>query len=162
MGKHGQDQMMTLLVTMKAAVEQAQAQGQTQLIPHELTQFVQQYRDLIETGLKLNPPLAHARGRPKQTPARNLLERLDAYQAEVLSFIHDFQVPFDNNQAERDIRMMKLKQNISDGFRSKEGAQIFCRIRGYLSTLKKQKHNLLHALEQTFLGKPVFPILQPE
>lgn len=58
--------------------------------------------------------------------------------------------------------MMKLKQKISGGFRSKEGAQIFCRIRGYLSTLKKQKHNLLHALEQAFLGKPVFPILQPE
>ena len=164
-GQAWADQMMTLLVTMKASVEQAQAQGQTQLIPHELTQFVQQYRDLIETGLKLNPPnppLAHARGRPKQTPARNLLERLDAHQAEVLSFIHDFQVPFDNNQAERDIRMMKLKQKISGGFRSKEGAQIFCRIRGYLSTLKKQKHNLLHALEQVFLGKPVFPILQPE
>jgi transposase len=87
---------------------------------------------------------------------------LDTHQAKVLSFIHNFQVPFDNNQAERDIRMMKLKQKISDGFGSGGGAQIFCRIRGYLSTLKKQKHNLLHALEQLFLGHPIPPNFQPE
>lgn len=159
------DEMMTLLVSMKIAVEQAQAQGQTQLSTHEMTQFEQQYRDLIATGLKLNlphPPVANSRGRPKQTPARNLLERLDTHQAQVLRFIHDFQVPFDNNQAERDIRMMKLKQKISGGFRSREGAQIFCRIRGYLSTLKKQGHNLLNALEQLFLGHPMPLNLQPE
>lgn len=149
------EQMMTLLVTMKAAVEQAQAQGQTQFSAEAITQFETQYQDLIATGMTLNPanpPLAHSRGRPKQTPARNLLERLDTHQAEVLRFIHDFQVPFDNNQAERDIRMMKLKQKISGGFRSAGGAQIFGRIRGYLSTLKKQRHPLLDALEQLFLG----------
>jgi transposase len=114
--------------------------------------------DKIETGMKLNPanpPVANSRGRPKQTPARNLLERLETHQAEVLRFIHDFQVPFDNNQAERDIRMMKLKQKISGGFRSQVGAQIFGRIRGYLSTLKKQGHPLLDALEQLFLGHPI-------
>ena len=158
-------QMMTLLVKMKAAVESAQAQGQTQLSAHEMTQFEQQYRDLIETGLRLNPanpPIANSRGRPKQTPARNLLERLDTQQSEVLGFIHDFQVPFDNNQAERDVRMMKLKQKISGGFRSDAGAQNFCRIRGYLSTLKKQGHTLLDALQQVFLGQPIFPKLQPE
>ncbi len=159
------EQMMTLLVTMKTSVEQAQTQGQTQLTVNEITQFEQQYRDLIETGLKLNPanpPLAHARGRPKQTPARNLLERLDAHQTEVLRFIHDFQAPFDNNQAERDIRMMKLKQKISGGFRSWEGARVFCRSRGFLSTLKKQGHNMLDALEQLFLGHPISLNLQPE
>jgi transposase len=159
------NEMMTLLVSMKRAVEQAQTQGQTQLSANEITQFEQQYRNLIEIGLKLNPanpPLPHSRGRPKQTPARNLLERLDAHQAEVLRFIHDFQVPFDNNQAERDIRMMKLKQKISGGFRSEEGAQIFCRIRGYLSTLKKQGLHLLDTLEQLFLGHPISLNLQPE
>ena len=159
------EQMIALLVTMKAAVEQAQAQGQTQLTLNEIVQFEQQYRDVINTGLKLNPAnphLAHARGRPKQTPARNLLERLDTYQAQVLRFIYAFQVPFDNNQAERDIRMMKLKQKISGGFRSEEGVRIFCRIRGYLSTLKKQGHNLLDALEQVFLGHPISLNLQPE
>ena len=159
------EQMMTLLVTMKAAVQQAQAQGQTQLSAAEITQLETQYQDLIEIGMKLNPanpPVAHSRGRPKQTPARNLLERLETHQAEVLRFIHDFQVPFDNNQAERDIRMMKLKQKISGGFRSEVGAQIFGRIRGYLSTLKKQGHPLLNALEQLFLGHPISLSLQPE
>jgi transposase len=159
------EQMMTLLVTMKASVEQAQAQGQTQLSVKEITQFEQQYQDLIETGMKLNPanpPLANSRGRPKQTPARNLLERLETHQAEVLRFIYDFQVPFDNNQAERDIRMMKLKQKISGGFRSKVGAVIFGRIRGYLSTLKKQGHPLLDALEQLFLGHPISLSFQSE
>jgi len=159
------EQMMTLLVTMKASVEQAQAQGQTQLRVEALTQFEAQYRDLIEIGMTLNPanpPLANSRGRPKQTPTRNLLERLDTHQSEVLRFIHDFQVPFDNNQAERDIRMMKLKQKISGGFRSEVGAQMFGRIRGYLSTLKKQGHPLLDALEQVFLGHPISLSLQPE
>ncbi|HEY9823869.1 MAG TPA: IS66 family transposase [Stenomitos sp.] len=159
------EQMMTLLVTMKASVEQAQAQGQTQLSADEITEFETQYQDLIESGMKLNPanpPVANSRGRPKQTPARNLLERLETHQAEVLRFIHDFQVPFDNNQAERDIRMMKLKQKISGGFRSEVGAKIFGRIRGYLSTLKKQGHPLLDALEQLFLGHPISLGLQPE
>ena len=159
------EEMMTLLVGMKAAVEQAQAQGQTQLSAAAITQFEQQYQDLIDTGMKLhpaNPPLAHSRGRPKQSPTRNLLERLETQQAEVLRFIHDFQVPFDNNQAERDIRMMKLKQKISGGFRSEVGAQMFGRIRGYLSTLKKQGHDLLNALEQLFLKHPISLRLQPE
>ncbi|HIK17958.1 MAG TPA: transposase [Leptolyngbyaceae cyanobacterium M33_DOE_097] len=76
--------------------------------------------------------------------------------------MHNFRVPFDNNQAERDIRMMKLKQTISGGFRSAVGAQFFDSIRGYLSTLKKQGHPLLDALEQLFLGHPISLNLQAE
>jgi transposase len=70
-------------------------------------------------------------------------------------------VPFDNNQAARDIHMMKLKQKISGGFRSWQGTGIFCRIWGYLSTLKKQRYKLFDALEQVFLGQLIFPVLQP-
>lgn len=77
--------------------------------------------------------------------------------------MYDFRVPFDNNQAERDLRMMKLKQKISGGFRSVAGALMFGRIRGYISTLKKQGLNVLDYLKQVFLGNPIMPtLLQPE
>ena len=71
-------------------------------------------------------------------------------------------VTFDHNQAERDLRMIKLKQKISGTFRSLEGAQMFCRIRGYISTLRKQGGNVLDAIRKVFLGNPFFPALQPE
>ena len=76
--------------------------------------------------------------------------------------MYDFRVPFDNNQAERDLRMMKLKQKISGTFRSLKGAQMFCRIRAYISTLRKQGVNVLDAIRQVFLANPVSPNLQPE
>jgi transposase len=76
--------------------------------------------------------------------------------------MYDFHVPFDNNQAERDLRMMKLKLKISGTFRSLLGAQIFCRIRGYISTLRKKGVNVLDAIKRVFLANPFFPNLQPE
>ncbi|MBW4490698.1 MAG: transposase [Trichocoleus desertorum ATA4-8-CV12] len=76
--------------------------------------------------------------------------------------MYDFRVPFDNNQAERDLRLMKLRQKISGGFRSIKGAQMFCCIRGYLSTLTKQGIDVLDALQQVFAGTPTFPVLLPE
>ncbi len=102
------------------------------------------------------------RGRIRRSTPRNLLERLKTHQVPVLRFIYDFTVPFDNNQAERDLRMMKLKQKISGGFRSQDGARCFCRIRGYLATLHKQNRNLLDALLNLFSGNPQSPLPQPE
>lgn len=157
-------QMITLLVTMKRQVDEAKAQGKTALTPDQLTAFEHQYADLLKQGMTANPPLPipqdqpKPRGRPKQSPAKNLLDRLESQQEAVLRFLYDFDVPFDNNQAERDLRMMKLKQKISGGFRSEDGAQQFCRIRSYLSSLRKQGRNVLDALVSLFMGNPISPI----
>lgn len=147
----------------------AHASGHNALSAEQLSNFEQRYQSLIEVGLKANPPPAadqsvgKKKGRVKQSPAKNLLDRLECNQAAVLAFMYHFRVPFDNNQAERDLRMMKLKQKISGGFRSVTGAQMFGRIRGYISTLKKQGLNVLEALGQVFLGNPTIPtLLQPE
>jgi len=75
----------------------------------------------------------------------------------VLAFLDDLSIPFDNNQAERDLRMLKLQQKISGSFRSAAGAAAFACIRGYLSTLRKQGYALLAALETLFTGQPLYP-----
>ena len=97
------------------------------------------------------------RGKKKQTPAKNLLDRFIDHKSEILRFMYDFEVPFENNQAERDIRMMKLQQKISGTFRSIQGAVSFCRIRGYISTVKKNTLSVIDAIKGVFNGNPFFP-----
>jgi transposase len=154
--------LIQLLLEMKSEVEQARALGQAALDPVPRVQLRSRYDVLLSEGRRENPPLPQKRrrGRRKQTPAQNLLDRLEKHAEAVLAFLYDFDVPFDNNLAERDLRMAKVQQKISGGFRSAEGAAIFCRIRGYISTLRKQDLHVLSALQSVFLGSPLMPQLQ--
>lgn len=162
LGQSWASEFKTLLLELKASVATALEAGQTALSPPELAEYELRYQKLIELGLAANPPppggwLRGKRGRPRQSRAKNLLDRLDKRREQVLLFAYRFDVPFDNNQAERDIRMVKVQQKISGCFRSAEGATYFCRIRSYLSTMKKQGENLLVALFQVFIGEPLLP-----
>lgn len=153
--------MIECLLAMKQAVEHALDRGQMQLSKKTLKAFVQRYETLLDQALEQIPALPPAekprRGRKKQHPAKNLLDRLRVHQPAVLAFMYDFQVPFDNNQAERDIRMLKVQQKISGGFRNAQGAKRFCDIRSYISTARKQGVNVIEALQGVFLGKPWKP-----
>jgi transposase len=154
-------QMKELLLDMKAAVDQARAEGRQGLHSLEVQDWKTRYAALLEEGYLANPPdpppAVNKKGRRKQSPARNLLDRLSTHQDAVLAFLENFAVPFDNSLAERDIRMVKVQQKVSGCFRSEAGAHAFCRIRGYLSTLRKQGMPVLTALEQALAGHPVFP-----
>ena len=156
-------QMKGLLVEIKNAVSQAQEQEQSRLDPLREGAFLERYHAQIQAGYQANPPpeATGKRGRVKQNDSRNLLSRLEQHETSVLAFMHDFSVPFDNNQAERDLRMMKVKQKISGGFRSEEGAKDFNRVRGYISTLRKQGQKVLSALHDVFSGRPLMPDLTP-
>ncbi len=154
-------EMISLLLDIKAAVEQARNEGRTRLHPLEIEDWKAQFVTLLEAGYQANPPdpppETSKKGRRKQSAARNLLDRLSKHQDAVLRFLDNFSVPFDNSLAERDIRMVKVQQKVSGCFRSAAGAQAFCRIRGYLSTLRKQGLAVLAALEQALVGHPVSP-----
>ncbi len=155
--------MKALLREMKAATDAARAQGASHLAANLRAAFIARYETLLASGLAANPPpplrRRGQRGRLKQAPARNLLERLWLQQAQVLAFLEDLTIPFDNNQAERDVRMLKTQQKVSGCFRSETGAAAFARIRGYLSTLRKQGVALLDALRTLFTGAPLYPAL---
>jgi transposase len=154
--------MKDLLLAIKHAVAQARARGASTLPRAQQRRFARTYDHLLATGLQVpdnHPaPPGGKRGRPKQNKAKNLLDRLAQRKDETLAFMYDFAVPFDNNQAERDLRMLKVQQKISGCFRSNDGATVFCRIRGYLSTLKKQGRNVLAALSSVFVGDPLSPL----
>jgi transposase len=93
----------------------------------------------------------------RRLPAANLLGRLDTYQVEVLRFLDDPRVPFDNNQAERDLRMVKLRQKISGCWRTPAGAQAFLTLRSHLSTARKHRMDPLAVLRQLFQANPWLP-----
>jgi transposase len=153
-----------LLRAMKRAKERAIEQGRTVLERRSLARYERRYTRLLEEADRAEPPPEPRSGKSgprRRTAGRNLLERLERQRAMVTRFLHDFRVPFDNSESERDLRMMKLKQKISGGFRTMEGARRFARIRGYLNTARKQGHSPLEVLRDFFRGHPYQPAIAP-
>jgi len=162
-GQYNQEwemEMFSLLLDIKKEVENTNPFYDC-LDDSKILDFEKQYDEIIEKGLEINPPSISPerkkRGRIKQSPPKNLLDRLKLRKEEILLFMHDFSVPFDNNQGERDIRMIKVKQKVSGSFRTMEGARIFCSIRGYISTARKNGCCVIDAIQDAFDGKPFIP-----
>ena len=156
--------MDAFLRELHATVEQARACGRDRLEPGELAGHEAAYEQIIALGNKHNPAgtiPTGKRGVIKQTPARNLLVRLDRDREAVLRFAHDFRVPFDNNRAERDIRMIKLQQKISGCWRTITGAEQFLALRAYLSTANKQHQPIAETLTALATHNPWLAVPDP-
>lgn len=142
--------MIDVLLEAKDAVADAAAAGQGALVPEALTGFQDRYRQAALCGIAANP---HTGTGPK-SKARALAERLRDRTEEYQRYMTDFAVPFDNNAAERDLRMVKAQQKISGSWRTLTGARRFARIRSYISTVRKHGINPLTALRDLFAGRP--------
>jgi transposase len=145
----------------KRLVDRAKDQGRDHLNAATVRSIERWYEHLLRMGMRANPPPAIAqpsrRGRKKRGKAGSLVDRLWENRAHVLRFVHDFRVPFDNNLAERDLRMMKVQKKISGTFRSWEGAQAFATVRSYISTVRKRGMNVIEAIASVFEGSPLLP-----
>jgi transposase/uncharacterized coiled-coil protein SlyX len=152
--------MAELLVDAKLVADRARAAGAERVDDATRARLWARYQRLLADGQAANlPPQPARRHDPRQrrSPAAKLLARLDTQRDEVLRLLDDCRVPFDNNQAERDLRMVKLQQKISGCWRTLPGAQAFLTLRSYVSTARKQAMNPLAVLRQLFQGKPWLP-----
>jgi len=161
--------MKALLLEIKVAVDNARESGRKKLAPCRKAEFLRKYEESIEAATKQYGTLQRKKGRAKQPPAaesviraagRKLACRLEAKRADILRFMHDFAVPFDNNQSERDLRMLKVKQKISGCFRTGVGAEEWCRLRSYVATMKKQGRNVMETIKSVFAGTTIMPTLR--
>jgi transposase len=153
-----------LLRALHATVENAKAIGEQSLDPWTLAGYRTAYAQIVVLGHQQNPPSTiptGKRGVIKQTHARNLLVRLDRDREQVLRFAHDFQVPFDNNLAERDIRMIKIQQKVSGCWRTTIGADQFLALRAYISTSRKQSRDTIDTLARLAKHQPWLPPPDP-
>lgn len=142
--------VIDVLIEAKDAVADALAAGRDALAPDALTSLQDRYRHAALCGIAANP---HT-GKGPKPKARALAERLRDRTEEYQRYMTDFRVPFDNNRAERDLRMVKAQQKISGSWRTLTGARRFARIRSYISTVRKHGINPLTALRDLFAGRP--------
>jgi transposase len=156
------EDMHRLLINMNIAVHKAKDSNKKALTRAQIQKFTLNYEKIIKSAKSYYPPpnetLQKTRGRPKHEKGKNLLDRLSKYQIEHLRFVNDFKVPFTNNLAERDLRMIKVKEKISGSFASFKGGEIFCRIRSYISTLKKNNISVLQGLSDALAGNAYVPV----
>lgn len=159
------EDMIALLCEANALTIEARAAGFAALPGPMVLDIQSRYDAILDVAKARNParePKPGSRRRVRQSPAHNLVKRLSEKRDAVLRFLTDLHVPFDNNQAERDVRMPKLKQKVSGCFRSDQGFAHFADIRSYLSTLRKQSADIFQSLVLTFQGSPPMPRLAPE
>jgi transposase len=150
-------ELAATLVAMKQARDEALASQQPRVPKRRRTELEARYDHWIEKALRAHPAVAKAhvkQGRAKQSTEHNLLMRLRDRKDEVIAFLREIELPFDNNQAERDLRMMKVQQKVSGCFRSEPGAKSFCMIRSYLATARKQGLNIIESIRNAVLGYP--------
>lgn len=148
-----------LLLEMKKVKDKAVEKGKDFLSYYHYHKFDKKYDELIGQARKENPlpeTTEKKRGRKKKGKILVLVERLANYKASVCLFIHNFNVPFDNNQAERDLRMIKVKTKVSGCFRTEEGARDYLKIMSYVGTAHKQGYNAYEAIKNAISGHPNF------
>ena len=148
-----------LLLEMKKVKDKAVEKGKDFLSYYHYHKFDKKYDELIEQARKENPlpeTTEKKRGRKKKGKILALVERLANYKVSVCLFIHNFNLPFDNNQAERDLRMIKVKTKVSGCFRTEEGARDYLKIMSYVGTAHKQGYNAYEAIKNAITGHPDF------
>jgi transposase len=147
---------------LKVALRCRHFHGHSAIPAARIMRLTRIYDKIIKHGLAFHEaqtplPCKGKRGREPRRTGHNLILRLFHYKQDVLRFLHDPAVPFTNNDAERDLRMMKCKQKISGGFRSTQGAEQFARIRGFISTVRKRGFNVLNSIQSVFSGNMLIP-----
>ena len=149
--------MIDLLYDAREMVEKAKAAGKDHLSRSALRRLRRSYDALLAAGREVNPLAVDHQRHGIDKDAHNLLKRLESYADDVLRFTTNFAVGWSNNQAERDVRLVKLQQKISGCWRTLEGARTYCAIRSYISTMKKQGQDVLDGLQLVFAGELWLP-----
>ncbi len=159
------EELAATLVAMKQARDEALRSQPPHVVKRRREELEARYDQWITQGLRKHPAVEKTRvrrGPARQSTEHNLLMRLRDKKDEVLGFLSETGLPFDNNQAERDLRMMKVQQKVSGCFRSETGAKVFCVIRSYLATARKQGLNVIDTIRNAVSGNPQCLALGPE